>query len=689
MRRPVLCGAALSPSAPPGLSFAIMRSRFLLPCLAICLYALHAAALRAAERTLAPEDYYRFKDVTEPAVSPDGRVVAYVVTINDRAADSVKSSVWLVNWDGTDARAVTSGDNASHPAFSPDGRYLAFLSSRPADSASQVWLLDRRGGEARQLTHAGAEVSSFSWSPDGRRMLLVVSKTEQGETRSPKPIVIDSYHFKQDVEGYLTVESRRHLRVIDVATGNETLVTTQPEYDDDHAAWAPDGKTIAYVSNHSKEPERSGVDEIYLIEARAGATPRKLASIFSPNNQQLAFSPDGKTLLALQGLEPKYNAYIPDRLVIVSTDDGRVQSITGDLDQQVSSPVFSNGGSYVEFIVEDHGSAYAARRMLATARTERIEHPGITALKITAAGGHSVILGTSDTQPPEVFALEAGAVRQITTHNREVMADLKLGAVEDIQFKSRDGTEIQGQVVKPPSYVPGRRYPAVLWIHGGPNGQDQHELIPEGYSPSLERQLLAAQGYLALGVNYRGSTGRGLKFQQSIFADWGHKEVEDLLAAVDYAVAKGLADPAKLGIGGWSYGGLLTDYTIASDPRFKAAISGAGSGNQIGVYGVDEYALQYNAELGPPWKNPALYLKLSYPFFHADRIRTPTLFLGGDKDFNVPIAGGEQMYLALRTLGVPAELIVYPGEYHVIARPSFLTDRAERYIAWFARYLKD
>jgi dipeptidyl aminopeptidase/acylaminoacyl peptidase len=269
------------------------------------------------------------------------------------------------------------------------------------------------------------------------------------------------------------------------------------------------------------------------------------------------------------------------------------------------------------------------------------------------------------------------------------MAELKLGAVENIRFKSRDGTDVEGQIVKPPDFVPGRRYPTILWMHGGPNGQDQHELIPEGYSPSLERQLFAAQGYVAIAVNYRGSTGRGHKFQQSILADWGHKEVEDVLAGVDYALAKGLADPARLGVGGWSYGGLLTDYTIASDTRFKAAICGAGSGNQIGMYGVDEYVLQYNAELGPPWKNEALYAKLSYPFFHADRIRTPTLFIGGEKDFNVPIAGGEQMYQALRTLGIPTQLVVYPGEYHVIARPSFLKDRADRYAAWFARYLKD
>ncbi|HYM27552.1 MAG TPA: prolyl oligopeptidase family serine peptidase, partial [Steroidobacteraceae bacterium] len=171
-------------------------------------------------------------------------------------------------------------------------------------------------------------------------------------------------------------------------------------------------------------------------------------------------------------------------------------------------------------------------------------------------------------------------------------------------------------------------------------------------------------------------------------ADWGHKEVMDLLAGVDWAVQQGIADPQRLGIGGWSYGGLLTDYTIASDTRFKAAIAGAGSGNQLATYGSDEYIIEYNAEIGAPWRNTALWLKLSYPFFHADRIRTPTLFMGGDKDFNVPIGGGEQMYQALQTLGVPAQLVVYPGEYHTLTRPSFLVDRWTRYLGWMAQYLK-
>jgi dipeptidyl aminopeptidase/acylaminoacyl peptidase len=199
--------------------------------------------------------------------------------------------------------------------------------------------------------------------------------------------------------------------------------------------------------------------------------------------------------------------------------------------------------------------------------------------------------------------------------------------------------------------------------------------------------MFAAKGFVVLRVNYRGGSGRGLQFAKAITADWGHKEVEDLLAGVDYLVARGIADKERLGVGGWSYGGILTDYTIASDRRFKVAISGAGSGNQLSTYGSDEYVLQYNNELGPPWSDTALWLKVSYPFFHADRIHTPTLFMGGEKDFNVPITGSEQMYQSLRTLGVPAELVIYPGQHHVFTRPSYLKDMAERMSAWLDRYL--
>ena len=260
------------------------------------------------------------------------------------------------------------------------------------------------------------------------------------------------------------------------------------------------------------------------------------------------------------------------------------------------------------------------------------------------------------------------------------MSALELGSVEDVTAKSTDDAEVHGLLTKPANFEAGKRYPLLLRIHGGPNGQD-------GHSFSFEHQFFAAHGYLVLAVNYRGSSGRGHLYQESIFGDWGHKEVADLLASVNQVVKMGIADPDRLGIGGWSYGGILTDYTIASDTRFKAAISGAGSANQIAMYGVDQYVFQYDNEIGPPWKNEAAWIKISYPFYHADRIHTPTLFMGGDKDFNVPVVGGEQMYEALQSLHVPTELVIYPGQFHGFTRPSFIRDRYQRYLDWYDKYL--
>jgi dipeptidyl aminopeptidase/acylaminoacyl peptidase len=258
-----------------------------------------------------------------------------------------------------------------------------------------------------------------------------------------------------------------------------------------------------------------------------------------------------------------------------------------------------------------------------------------------------------------------------------------LGATEEVGFKSKDGTDVHALLTKPVGYVAGTKVPLLLRIHGGPNSQEQHTF-------SFERQLFAANGYAVLAVNYRGSAGRGQKFSRAIFADWGHYEVDDLEAGLEYAIKSGVADPDRLGVGGWSYGGILTDYMIASDTRLKAATSGAGTAFTVSFYGTDQYIIQYDYEIGPPWEPKAweTYQKLSYPFLHADRIKTPTLFLGGEKDFNVPVQGGQQMYQALRSLGVDTQLVIYPDQFHGLTRPSYIRDRYERYLAWYDTHLK-
>lgn len=645
-------------------------------------------AAAPAKRLLTIDDFDRFAALEDLQCSPDGRWVAYTVTRSDRKADSRRSAVWRVDWEGKQDLRLTYGpDSDTSPRWSPDGRYLAFLSARPAEGPAQVWRLDRRGGEARRLTDVKQEIVDYEWSPDGKRLVLVTRERDDPKA-PPKPIVIDRYAFKEDVQGYLTAASLRHLYLFDVDTGKMELLTSDTRYDDHDPVWSPDGTRIAYVSNHDPKPDRSGTNDIFLVDARPGSTPVKLLTAWAPNDQHLLWSPDGRWIAYLLGAPPRDYAYGQDKLAVVPAAGGAPRVLTETLDLMVSAPRFSPDGSSLTFMVADDRVQYPARVAVSGGAVERVVKDRVVVTEQCVGGGHTAVLASTDASAPEVHALEGSTLRKLTRHNDPLLSQIHLGTVEDVAFRSKDGTDIHGMMVVPPSFEAGTRYPTVVWIHGGPNMQDDHSLPVDTYALQLERQLLAAHGYVVLAINYRGSSGRGSEFCRSIFADWGDKEVADLLAGVDDAIRRGVADPARLGIGGWSYGGILTDYTIATDTRFKAAVSGAGSADQLAMYGSDQYILEYDNELGRPWRNLETWLKVSYPFFHADRIRTPTLFMGGEKDFNVPVAGSEQMYQALRGLGVPARLVVYPGQFHILTRPSFIRDRLERWLAWFDRYLK-
>ncbi len=664
------------------------------PCLA--LIALCAAA--ADKRPLEANDFDRLLAVDDPVCSRDGRWIAYTVEGSDLDADERKTSVWMVNFEGTeDVRLTGTLDSASNPKFSPDGRYVSYLATRGPNAKAQIYLLDRRGGEAQTLTSVSGDIGGYDWSPDGSRLVISMSPGDAAADGGgsaaahiaavPKPIVIDRLHFKEDVTGYLTAEDHAQLYLLDIAAKKLVPLTADTGVDYGSPTWSPDGKTVAFFGARDRDADRSGIRQLYLIDARPGSAPRKVADFYAPNKAALLWTTDGKHLVFTSGLEGRLNAYIQDRLSIVAVSGGSPTVLTERLDRALSSPAMAADGGSVNAIIEDDGVEVPVSVRLDTGKVERRIDGKLSATALCSGGGHVAAAVSTDSTVPEIYAIESGKLRKLTSHNDELVSQLALGSVEEISFPSRDGTKIHGLMVKPANFQRGHTYPTLSWIHGGPNGQDSHGLVVDTYPLALERQWFAAHGYVVLAVNYRGSSGRGEAFANAIAADWGNKEVADLLAGVDYAVREGIADPNRLGIGGWSYGGLLTDYTIASDPRFKSAISGAGSGNQLSMYGSDEYILQYNAELDPPWRTPERWLRVSYPFFHADRIKTPTLFLGGDKDFNVPIAGGEQMYAALRTLGVPTGLVVYPDQHHLLTRPSYIKDRVQRYLAWFDRYL--
>jgi dipeptidyl aminopeptidase/acylaminoacyl peptidase len=666
----------------------------------------------APRHRLTLDDIARLREVRDPQVSPDGQWVAFVVATVDTKEDKTNSHVWMVGYDGRGERQITfSQDSESSPRWSPDGHYLSFTSSRPGKArGNQVWLLDRGGGEAMQLTDLKGRLQGYEWSPDSRRLALVVGDPDpddptsgaaptptpqaggaQGSAtptpRAPKPIVIDRYHYKQDVQGYLLSGRHSYVYLYDIATQKLERLTTQNKWDESSPSWSPDGAHVAFMSNHSDDPDRDPIAQLYVADARAGATEKLLtATADRAGRSRPEWSPDGKWIAFLEGDERQYGAYNMEHLALAPSDGNaapaRIKAVEA-LDRGVSSPVFSADGKWVSFLVADDRSVYPARVNLSGGGVEKLLSPPVVVSSWTNAAGHFAALSGSDTQPTEVYAIDGNSTRRLTHQNDALFSTIDVAQTEEVGFKSKDGTEIHGLLTKPVGYVGGTRVPLLLRIHGGPNSQEQHAF-------SVERQWFAANGYAVLAVNYRGSSGRGQKFSRAIFADWGHYEVEDLLAGVNHVIEMGVADPERLGVGGWSYGGILTDYVIASDPRFKAATSGAGTAFTVSFYGTDQYITQYDYEIGPPWNAKAweTYVKISYPFLHADRIKTPTLFLGGERDFNVPVQGSQQMYQALRSLGVDTQLVIYPNEFHGITRPSYIRDRYERYVAWYDKHLK-
>jgi dipeptidyl aminopeptidase/acylaminoacyl peptidase len=287
---------------------------------------------------------------------------------------------------------------------------------------------------------------------------------------------------------------------------------------------------------------------------------------------------------------------------------------------------------------------------------------------------------TTPLLPAEVFTLEGGDLRQLTGENEDFRQEVQLADVENVHFPSRDGTEIEGFIYKPPGFDSTRRYPTLLRIHGGPISQFE-------MSFNFEAQLFAAHGYVVVMSNPRGSSGYGQDFSMAIFADWGNKDYQDVVAGVDYAIQLGYADAERLGVGGWSYGGILTNYVITKTNRFKGAVSGASLALYAANYGHDHYEKWYEQEFGLPWENRQLWERLS-PYNEVEKIVTPTLWIGGEIDWNVPILNSEQMYIAMKRMGRETQLVVYPGQYHSIRKPSYQKDRLERYLAWYDKYVK-
>jgi dipeptidyl aminopeptidase/acylaminoacyl peptidase len=667
-----------------------------------------------ATRAITIDDYFQIREVRDPQLSPDAKWVTYTVKTALLKEDKNEERIWMIPTAGGTPIALTAeGVSSSHARWSPDGKFIAFLSARE-EGKTQVWLLNRLGGESERLTDTPQDVEDVAWSPDSRQLVLILRDASPEEleaakekaakdsappekekkSKTQKPWVIDRLQFKLDEVGYLD-RRRTHLYVFDLAAKSLTQVTSG-DFDDSEPAWSPDGKFLAFTSNRSTPDADATYDtNIWVVASNNSDNGTHLTQITTNRGTDgsAAWSPDGKWIAYVTQLDPHLFDYGTKHLAIAPATGGEAKVLTLALDRMVSAPHFSGGGEFISFLADNDGAqilymADPGGRGIMRLDTPRYLSPLPESVLRTvndySVGNGSTRIAIAQVatpgRPDELFSIIDGKYQQITHVNDALFAHLKLSPAEYVHFKSKDGTTISGYLYKPLDYVPGKKYPTILRPHGGPVWAYYAEF---DHLP----QLLAANGYAVLFPNPRGSTGYGQDFAKAIFADWGNKDFQDDMAMVDYAIAQGIADPDKLAVGGWSYGGISTDFIIAQTNRFKAAISGAGSALFSSTYGHDHYQRDYEIELGHPWENKAVWERVS-PFYRVANVNTPTLFMGGEIDWNVPILGGEQMYQALKRLGRTTELVVYPGEYHEFKTPSHIKDRLERYLAWYGHYVK-
>jgi dipeptidyl aminopeptidase/acylaminoacyl peptidase len=648
-------------------------------------------------RGMVPQDLTRIAFVTDAQISPDGRRIAFVIASLSEERDEYLSNIWIIDAAGGEPRRFTAGPRRDvEPRWSPDGRRLAFLSERSPKEKLQLYVMPADGGEPTRLTSLENGAKSVAWSPDGERLAFVSPVGGQREPesdeerRKSRPArVITSLKYRFNGEGFV-YDRRPHVFVV-ALDGAAPRQVTDGDFIDADPAWAPDGQSIVFVSARHAERDDDDASDLWRVPA-GGGTPEKLTATPGPILLP-AFSPDGGAIAFFA--RPGRNAFGRNiRAFAIPASGGDAVCLTSALDRSCGAlhvpPVWAPDGRSVIVAAEDRGDVglwqVAARSGEAPRRIvggERV----LNSYSVSADGRQLTFAASSVTAPAEVFVCGAdgSGERQLTGLNRAWKETTALASPERFQL-TRAGLEIDGWVMRPADFVPGRRYPALLSIHGGPHAQYGNGFFDEF-------QVYAGAGYAVIYANPRGSQGYGEAFAQAVVGDWGGGDYADVMAVLDEALKRyPFIDPDRLGVLGGSYGGFLTSWTVGHTDRFKAACSERAVNCQYTMFGTSDIGSTFNVvELGGamPWEDMARYIERS-PLTYAKNIVTPLLILHSEEDLRCPIEQAEQLFVALKKLRREVRFVRFPGENHEMSRSGRPRHRLERFrhiLEWFAPYL--
>jgi dipeptidyl aminopeptidase/acylaminoacyl peptidase len=665
-----------------------------------------ASAVNANRRPITVQDLISIHRVSDPQISPDGQWVAYTVATPDVPANRLSKNIWIVPARGGDPRQLTHTGRDERPRWSPDGKMVAFLSSR--DGSTQIYAMPFDGGEPTCITSLSAGADNELWSPDGNSLAFVsrvypdcpddACNSQRDAEKAASPVQARVYdkllfrHWNTWWDG-----KRSHLFVVPAKGGAPRDLTPGADYDvppfnlgePESIAFSPDSAELAFTANSDKDEALSTNGDIFTVPLTGAAPPKRITS--NPGDDWgAAYSPDGKYIAYRAQMQPGYES---DRwrLMLYDRATSTAVNLTEGFDRNVESVVWSPDSKTIYFQTEDKfempvysiaaGPGSSARVVLGDS---------FNAEFVLSADGRSLIFTrTSLTMPAEIFAAnsDGSSLRQLTHHNTELLSQLDLPAPVPLWFTGAGNTQVEGLLIAPSDVDPAKKCPLLLLIHGGPEGE-----WDDAWSYRWNPQVLSAPGYTVLMINPRGSFGYGENFTYEITRDWGGKVYEDLMKGVDAALAKyAFLDSSRMAAAGGSFGGYMVDWIATHTGRFKCLVSHAGPYDETSMYGETEELWFMEWEFsGPPWKYPDLYEKWS-PSTFAEALgkhKTPTLITAGELDDRVPYTQDLQFFTALQRQGVPSKLLLFPDEGHWILKPQNSQLWYKTVLDWFAQYLK-